>query len=283
MAEDNKKKKDSEEKGFNMENATRVGSAEEMIAILDGRAIKVTENGETRIFFLRGEEKLEVAREIAQMYIERFPRPLSYGATIQFFDEDYRTFYHQLTDEELEIIRTYNSLPKDEDEDEDWGNLGDYLEDKGHQELFDKLTSYDHPGEFVALESCDLEAPLKFTTFSIRTVKEDGSLQVPAPIGFDLTDEEFVELLAQCLLESGNITMNNLIYRAPEITPRIIRHLMWGIYDFNVEYKKPAVCDADELKEITRSILDPAQDVLHLSESEDIRILAFLKEKKISK
>ena len=75
--------------------------------------------------------------------------------------------------------------------------------------------------------------------------------------------------------------MNNLVYRAPEIMPKIIQHLMWGIYDFIVEYKKPAICDAPKLKEITRSILDPAKDVLHLFESEDIRILAFLKEKKI--
>ena len=251
MAEDNKKK-DAKEKESNMENATPVRD----------------------ISFMTMEEKLEVARQIAQMYIERFPRPLYYGATIQFFDEDYHIYYHQLTDEEMEIIKAWKNYPVDEEED-DWGNLGDYLYNN-HRDLFEKLAEYDFPGEFVALESCDIDSPLKLTKFSIQKIKEDGSLDVPRGKYCPLTDDEFVELLAQCLLESGNISMNNLVYRAPEITPKIIQYLLRGYLG---EYNGPAICDADELKEITRSILDPAQDVLHLSESEDIRILALLKKK----
>ena len=117
---------------------------------------------------------------------------------------------------------------------------------------------------------------MKLTKFSIQKIKEDGSLDVPRGKYCPLTDDEFVELLAQCLLESGNISMNNLVYRAPEITPKIIQYLLRGYLG---EYNGPVICDADELKEITRSILDPAKDVLHLSESEDIRIRAFLKKK----
>ena len=258
---------------------TRVSTMEEMIAILDGEAIKITENGESKFFYLKNKEKAEVAHQIAEMYLQQHPRPNFYGVRLTSSEGgDELTYYHQLTDEEIAIIRNWEKNPIDEEGVEI--SLHEYLESY-HGDLFDKLSTYDSPFDLDYLDSCDLDKPLKYTDFSIQFKEKDGSLRYPNKIGCPLTDSEFIELLTCCLLAENRISMNMLVYRKPEIAQHIIEHLMWSYYDFKFEVWNPTICELDELKSITNSILDPSIDVLHLLDCEDIRIKAFLKGHKI--
>lgn len=263
------------------EKVTRVSSMEEMIAILDGEAIKISENGETKFFYLKENEKVEIAHQIAEMYLQQFPRPKCYGVHLLSSEGGNElTPYYQLTDEEIAVIRNWEKNPVDEDGCEI--DFHEYLEE-GHGDLMERFLSYDAPFELDIIDSCDLNNPLKFTNFSIQFKNKDGSLNLPQIMGCPLSDEEFVELLACCLLFENRISMNMLVYRKPEIAKHIIEHLTWAYLDNKFECWEPSICDLDELKSITRSILDPSVDILHLIDSDDIRIQAFLKGHKIEK
>ena len=271
-------KKQDMQPGNNPEQkkVTQVSSMEEMMAILEGHSIKMTENGETKFFYLKENEKAEVAHQIAEMYLQQHPRPLYYATHLSSTEDDSKmTLYHRLADEEIAVIRQWEKV----NEEEEIG-LQEYLEAE-NEELLEKLLSHSTPMELDVLDSCDLNDTLQFTRFSMQVLKEDGSLWPPHTIGCPLTDEEFVELLEQCLLTKNQLSMNMLVYRKPEIAQRVIRHLAWAYCDNQFETSVPFICELDELKSIARSILDPSQDCLHLFSSDDIRILAFLKGHKI--
>ena len=269
-------KKQDKRPGKKNKKRTLVSSMEEMMAILEGHAIKMTENGETKFFYLKENEKAEVAHQIAEMYLQQHPRPLYYATHLSSTDDDSKmTLYHRLTDEEIAVIRQLEKV----NEEEEIG-LQEYLEAE-NEELLEKLLSHSTPMELDVLDSCDLNDTLQFTHFSVQVQKEDGSLWPPHTIGCPLTDEEFVELLEQCLLTKNQLSMNMLVYRKPEIAQHVISHLIWAYCDNMFEMSEPFICELDELKSIARSILDPSQDSLHLFSSDDIRILAFLKGHKI--
>ena len=264
------------------EKVTWVSSTEEMFAILEGDAIKITENGESRYFHLKGNEKAEVAHQIAEMYLQQFPRPICYASHLSSSDDDSKlTVYHQLTDEELAIIQRWIDISVDENEDEI--ELQEYLEENGHDDLLGKLMEHDTPFLLDILDYVDLNDKQQFTQFSIQFKEDDGTWNRPQSIGSPLTDAEFVELLELCLLLSNRLSMNMLVYRKPELAKRIIEHMVWAYCDFQFESWYPSLIDLTELKSIARSILDPSVDILHLHDSEDIRIRAFMKGHKIEK
>ena len=264
------------------EKVTRVSSAEEMFAILEGEAIKVTENGKTKIFYLKEEEKAEVAHQIAEMYLQKFPRPYLYGANLKSTEfADALTTYHELTEEEMAIIQHWKATTEDPNEVE--YDLDQYLQEFGHTDLLDKLLEHGTPMDLDRLKSVDLDNPRQFTSFTIQFKEDDGSLTLPYDIGCPLTDSQYIELLVQCLLNSNRLSMNMLVYRTPEIAQHIIRHLTWSYCDFNFETSKDSLISLDELKSVAESILDPSVDILHLFDSEDIRIQTFMRGHRILK
>jgi hypothetical protein len=274
--QDQQPKSEKQEK----ENVRMVSSPEEFYAILDGHAIKTTENGETKYFYLKPEEKIEVAHQIATMYLQQHPRSFSYATHLSSSeDESEFTFYHTLSDDEIAIIRQWQDLEYDEDNEEI--ELQEYLMENHYDDLLDKLLTHLTPFQLDTLDGCDLDDALQFTNFSIQFLEDDGTLRTPAIIGCPLTDDEFVELLELCLLHSNRLSMNMLVYKKPELAQRLIRHLVWSYCDYQFESYDPSICDLYELKSIARSILDPSTDILHLKDSQDIRIQAFLKENKI--
>lgn len=275
--QDNNQDQQPQSENQKKENVRMVSSPEEFFAILDGRAIKTTEDGETKYFYLKPEEKTEVAHQIASMYLQQHPRPVSYATHLSSSeDESEFTFYHTLSDDEIAIIRQWQDLEDDED-DEEMG-LQEYLMENHYDDLLDHLLSHLTPFQLDTLDYCDLDDALQFTSFSIQFLKDDGTLSTPAIIGCPLTDDEFVKLLQYCLLSSNRLSMNMLVYREPELAQRLVRHLVWSYCDYQFESYKPSICDLYELKSIARSILDPSTDILHLKDSQDIRIQAFLKE-----
>ena len=264
------------------EKVTRVSSAEEMFAILEGEAIKVTENGKTKIFYLKEEEKAEVAHQIAEMYLQKFPRPYHYGSHLSSSEGDCGlTVFHELTDAEMAIIQRWKATTEDPNEVE--YELQEYLEEFGHTDLLDKLIQNDAMLGLDTLDSLDLDNPCQFTGFTIQFKKEDGSLTLPCGINCPLTDSQYIELLEQCLLYSNKLSMNMLVYKAPEAAQHVIRHLTWAYCNFQFEKSEDSLICLDELKSVAQSILDPSVDSLHLLDSEDIRIKAFLKGHRILK
>ena len=278
---DNEQEKNQQGEMPEEKKVTKVSSAEEMFAILDGEAIKVTENGKTKYFYLNENEQAEVAQQIAEMYLQKFPRPKSYAVHLSSTeDHSEMTFYQNLTDKEIAIIRSWEELP---DNDEGDYTLQEYLEENGYTDLLEKLMCQPTPFPLNILDWCDLNDTLQFTSFSIQFKEDNGNLGHPSYIGFPLTDSEFVELLVQCLLTSNRLSMNMLVYRMPELAQRIIAHLTWAYCDYQFETYNDSIIDLVNLKSVAQSILDPTVDILHLSESEDIRIKAFLKGHKIEK
>lgn len=279
---DNEQEKNQQGEMPEDEKVTRVSSAEEMFAILEGEAIKVTENGKTKIFYLKEEEKAEVAHQIAEMYLQKFPRPYQYGAHLSSSEGDCSlTVFHKLTDEEMAIIQRWKATTEDPNEVE--YELQEYLEEFGHTDLLDKLIQNDAMLGLDTLDSLDLDNPRQFTGFTIQFKNEDGSLTLPWGINCPLTDSQYIELLEQCLLYSNKLSMNMLVYKAPEAAQCVIRHLTWAYCNFQFETSKDSLICLDELKSVAQSILDPSVDILHLFDSEDIRIKAFLKGHRILK
>lgn len=277
--EDNTKKRNFQPDNTPEGKDIMVSSMEEMFAILEGKAISYAKGGKKKTFYLKEHEEVEVAHQIAEMYIQQFPRPQYYPAHLTSSeDASELTLYHKLTKEEIAIIQEFNS-----DTEYDEGELEDYLRGKGHQDLLDKLLEHDTPMQLDTLSGCNLNAPEKFTDFSVQYKEEDGSLSRSFIYGCPLSDDEFIELLEQCLLKSNRISMNMLVYRKADVAQRIIRHLVWVFCDYNFETTRPFICELDELKSVAQSILDPSKDILKLSDSNDLRIRAFMKGHKIEK
>lgn len=77
------------------------------------------------------------AQRIADMYIQRFPREKKYGITLTSTEDDGEDiFYYQMSERELGILRKWENL--DDDEREDYADLGDFLESEGAQDLINK-------------------------------------------------------------------------------------------------------------------------------------------------
>ena len=279
---DNEQEKNHQVEMPEDEKVTRVSSAEEMFAILEGEAIKVTENGKTKIFYLKEEEKAEVAHQIAEMYLQKFPRPYQYGSHLSSSEGDCSlTVFHELTDEEMAIIQRWKATTEDPNEVE--YELQEYLEEFGHTDLLDKLIQNDAMLGLDTLDSLDLDNPCQFTGFTIQFKNEDGTLTLPRGINCPLSDSQYIELLEQCLLYSNKLSMNMLVYKAPEAAQHVIRHMTWAYCNFQFETSKDSIISPEELKSVAQSILDPSVDILHLFDSEDIRIKAFLKRHRILK
>lgn len=213
----------------------------------------------------------DTANRIAAAYLEKFPRELRYGVTLTSTEDDSEeTFYHTLSPEEFETLRRCSDIAEDEGM-----RLMEALEDEGQLELVDKLLQYYGPFPLNLIESIDLEHPLKFTTFSIQPVNEDGTLGRQEEIGVALTDDEFKEILVELLLHSNCYSMNMLVFHKPALAQKIIKHLTYASMDNLCECWDPFIADMSELKSVCKSIMNPFVDVLGLFTSDDSDIKEF--------
>ena len=217
----------------------------------------------------KAKDKL-MARKIAKIYLEKYPRPYSYGVDVVSTEDDSQgTFYHELNDEDLEILRGFVNRPEDE-----WDiGLEEWLESEQQDALIEKLLDFYSPFALNLLSDVDLEHPLKFTRFVIRYQLSDGSFTNPFYIGINLTDEEYEDLMSDLISSSNRYSVNMMVYQKPEIAQRIMSHIVNVFMDGVCEFREPFICDLFELKSVVKSILDPFEDKLHLfeSENEDIR------------
>ena len=217
-----------------------------------------------------------LAPKIAELYLKKFPRDKYYAVTLYASDwtDNTGTEYFRLNDDEIEVLRNWKNNPVIDDYEYD---LHEYLEEKGHTELIDKIVennSYFGMG-LDSLVDCDMEHSLKFSDFSMQIQNKDGSFRNRSIVSLAINDEEYLELLSELIKRSNELSINMLVFMKPEIG----KHLMRGLVG---EHRtEPFVCDMYELKNAAKSILDPFTDVLQLFESEDEELRKFVIEHQI--
>ena len=213
----------------------------------------------------------ETAERIVALYLDRFPRKESYGVTLSSSEDDSEmTFYHTLSEEELEILHVCSAIALQED-----CTLGEILSDEGYDELEEKLVAHDTVFPLNIVSAIDLDTPLKFTKFHLQHITEDGSLGSKQTIGVELTDREFKEILIELLLHSKRYSMNMMAYHKPELCQKIMEHLTRASLDGITENWHPFIADMCEHKRICESILNPFIDVLDIFNHEDKAISKF--------
>lgn len=217
------------------------------------------------------EKTQEIAKRVANLYLELHPRVLSYGVALTSTEDDSEmTFYHKLTDEELEILRKCMAMAKEEE-----CTLDEILETEGYAELLEKLVTNDSIMPLNIVESVDLDNPLKFTRFSFQNYPLDGSVRNKHYIGVPLTDEEYKEILVEMLLNENRYSMNMLMYRKPEIAKQIMEHIVCSSCDCYMDNYEPFVADMSEIRDVCDSILNPFKDVLNLLNGDDEELKEF--------
>ena len=214
-----------------------------------------------------------IAKKIAHLYLEKFPRPNMYGVSVTSSEDDSEmTYYHNLNNEEIEVFRKFLNRPEDE---LDIG-LHEWLECEGQTELIDNMFDFFSPFQLDTLSDVDLDHPLKFSKFVIRGQKNDGTITDPNYIGVDLTDDEYKDIMTDLLKSSNHYSINMMVYMRPEIAQKIMSHIVSVYLDGIGDFKEPFLCDMYELKGVVKSILDPFEDKLMLFESNDEEIKKFI-------
>lgn len=230
----------------------------------------------------------DAASQIADLYLERFPRECSYGVNLSSSDDDSEmTCYHRFTSEELDILRKCSQIAKEEDctlhevlnGDVDVEPLnGDEL-----AKLLDRLLEHDVPMCLDILDSVDLDHPLKFTKFLFQKFdfKPESTQFKPLKLGVAMTDEEFKEVMTELLIRSNRYSLNNMVYDKSEIAQHIMCKLAYSSCDGLFECHTPFVCEMTELKDCVGSVLNPFKDVLGLFESTDKTLRGFVRRNQI--
>lgn len=219
----------------------------------------------------KGQQDQETANKIATIYLDKFPRKKSFGVTLTSTEDDSEmTFYHSLSDEELEILKKCSCIA-----DEEECSLAEILDNEGHVDLLEKLVEHDTPMPLNIVKSIDLHNPLKFTNFSYQGLQDNGELGYKSIIGTNLTDDEFKEILVELLLFSNRYSMNMLVYRKPDLCQKITRHIAYASMDYLFENSNSYIADMHEHKYICESILNPFKDILGIFNSNDDRTKTF--------
>lgn len=221
----------------------------------------------------------KLAPRIAELYLKKFPREKKYGITLTSSEcANEMTFYHPLSDEEIKILKGWREDP----ENEEYGiSLWEYLEIEGCDDLTDKLLENPTPMHLDTISDCDMDNPLMFTVFSMQILNDDGTFRNPTYITIPLSDEEYLELLAELIKQRNKLSINMLVYQKPKMGQYIMSCLARGYMDYQFDLPNPFACDMYELKHAAKDILDPFTDVLHLFESEDEEIRKFVIEHQI--
>lgn len=224
-------------------------------------------------------EKLKqtVAYRIADMYLERFPREKRYAITLASSDLEHEreeTFYYPMLEEDLSVLRKWESL--NDEERKKYDNLEGFLSTLDKDEQFRDmcLEPYSYPWLDV-IDDCDTRNPLRFTEFTVRTVNADYTLEEPRTVIVPLTDEEYKKIFAYAIQEHNHLSMNNLIYRLPEIAAKITKHISYALYDFMVETFQYFIFEATEIHNAIDEVLDPNKDVLGICNSDDVDIWSY--------
>lgn len=223
----------------------------------------------------------EIATRVAKMYVERFPREEHYLVSYCSLDDDWEGYaYKTLSSDEKDIVNAWKNDPEGE---ADGMLLDEYLETHGHQELLDRLNSYTSDDRVYLLKSVDLNDTRKYMRIEVQECKEVDGKQIKYAYNVPVSDDDFVELLAERISAMFKaFTFNMMVYKMPELAQSMMKYVVettgWDMYD----NPNPFAIVMTELEEIAYSILNPGVDVLGIWHSDDDPAFAeFLQECKI--
>lgn len=212
-------------------------------------------------------DSVQLAEQVAKLYIERFPRKKYYGVSAKVeFMENEETYYHELDDEEYRLLEAWH-----EEEYKNYNNLQEYLESiEGTEDMIERLTPRGDYYDFEYITDCDIAHPEHFTIFTIQTFadKEKSKMHTPVSYEVHLSDDEYIELFCTCLLCDGKMSMNQMVCYNPEVSSKIMRHIIDNFYDPILPYEEPFITDAKDIREAVISVIDPEKDVLGLCKAE---------------
>ena len=212
-------------------------------------------------------ESIQLAERIARMYIERCPREKYYGVSAKQTESGYeQTSYYDLDDEEYRLLEAW------QEEYKHFSNLQEYLESiEGTEDMITRLTPVSYCDDFDYISDCDLSHPQYFSVFTIQTFADERQTKLHHPVEYcvPMSDEEYIELFCTCLLCNGKMSMNQMACYSPELSSKIMRHVITTFYDPILPYGKPFILEAQEIRKAVISVIDPEQDVLGLFKSND--------------
>jgi len=107
-----------------------------------------------------------------------------------------------------------------------------------------QFTDFYDPNHVVSM---DLEHPhYYYQTTCIGYNKEKKEPRYPMKVKVQLTDEEYIYLLTQNLLEKG-FTFNRLIMLRPELAQKINLQIDGCYFDYNIKWEEPFLVVFDEI------------------------------------
>ncbi|MCF0168425.1 MAG: hypothetical protein HUJ93_07285, partial [Bacteroidales bacterium] len=107
------------------------------------------------------------AEKIADLYLSKNQRPVSYAVNIDDEDGNDYVVYRRLTEDDIDIIRKCSEIAAEES-----CSLGEVLDKEGHEDLVSELLETSGPYNMVWLDSVDLNDTLTFTKFSCKEINE---------------------------------------------------------------------------------------------------------------
>lgn len=209
------------------------------------------------------------ACKIASLYLERFPRVLSYE--VQMGDDemiDLVPFCISLSEEKVDLIRKCYKIANDEGV-----SFSEILKTE-FPELEKEILSHDKSARFV--DSVDIDNPHAFTEFSFYQINEKGEIGNQGIKSIVLTDDLFKDLLVELLIHKNKYTTNMMAYKNPEQAKEVLYKLDNAVYSWTDTNTSPTAYDFYELKQICESILSPFKDILHLFDGEDKELRRFV-------
>lgn len=225
-------------------------------------------------------EVRDFAKIISEMYIQNFPRPLSFGVELEY-GRIISIPQNALTEEEVEILRDCSKMTRPEYH----FNIIEVLNRENHEDIAEKifsLTGIDHYGFFEeSIKSIDLNNP-QYAEFTVKELNTDGSLGEERNYSVPLTNDEYKEILEELIFYSNCCTMNMLIYNKPQISEKIMRYLSYATWReehtnqgssyVSGQNPNPFIVEMSELKSVCERILNPFVDDLGLFDTEDNKL-----------
>lgn len=220
-------------------------------------------------------EVREFAKTISDMYIQKFPRPLTFGVELEY-GRIISIPQNALTKEEVEILRDCSKMTRPEYH----FNIIEVLNRENHEDIAEKifsLTGVDHYGGYEeSIKSIDLNNP-QYAEFTVKELDTDGSLGEERNYSVPLTNDEYKEILEELIFYSNCCTMNMFVYNKPQISEKIMRYLSYATWReehmnqacVSGQNPNPFIVEMTELKSVCERILNPFVDDLGLFSTED--------------
>lgn len=221
-------------------------------------------------------ELRDAANTIARMYLHKFPREKSYGIELEsgnILSIPCASF----SDDEIAILRKCAVMVENRSP----FTIIDALYKESHKDLVKmiyKLAHIDFYSSHTRIKTIHFDDQ-KFTDFTVKEYRPDGTLGEECHYNVQLTDDEYKFILAELIYYRNLCSMNMLVYLEPRLGSKImdyLTHASWSeeheeLFSWLItgENPNPFIIEMSELKTVCNEILNPFIDKLKLFSSDD--------------